>query len=86
MADDAGRDRILEAAEQIFVSLTGHTDFDRDLSLEILPVVLMCLSSDEQDGYVRQLQAFAETNRERLTTPYARYGPGALPRMRAAAT
>lgn len=76
VVDDAGRERILEAAEQIYVSVTGYTEFDRDLSLEVLPVVLRCLSADEQDGYVRQLQAFAETNRERLATLYAGYGPG----------
>ncbi|MFF4733301.1 hypothetical protein ACFY3M_50515 [Streptomyces mirabilis] len=68
--------RVREAAERIFVSLTGYTGYDRDLSEEILPVVLKAVSAEQQDGYVRQLEAFAEANRERLAMLYARYGPG----------
>ncbi|MFE4757888.1 hypothetical protein ACFRIB_48245 [Streptomyces mirabilis] len=68
--------RVLEAAERIFGSLTGYTGYDRDLSEEILPVVLKAVSAEQQDGYVRQLEAFAETNRERLVQLYAQYGPG----------
>ncbi|MCT9113973.1 hypothetical protein [Streptomyces mirabilis] len=68
--------RVREAAERIFVSLTGYTGYDRDLSEEILPVVLKAVSAEQQDGYVRQLEAFAEANRERLVQLYARYGPG----------
>lgn len=68
--------RVLEAAERIFVSLTGHTGYDRDLSQEILTVVLTCVSAEQQDSYVRQLEAFAEANRERLGQLYGKYGPG----------
>ncbi|MFD8222141.1 hypothetical protein ACFV2U_53080 [Streptomyces sp. NPDC059697] len=68
--------RVREIAERIFVSLTGCTGFDRDLSEEILTVVLKCVGAELQDGYVRQLEAFAEANRERLAMLYARYGPG----------
>lgn len=67
---------VLKAAERIYVTLTGYSDFDRDLSREILPVVLKCVSAEERGGYVRQLQAFAETSRERLAKLYAEYGPG----------
>ncbi|MFD7488514.1 hypothetical protein [Streptomyces mirabilis] len=56
--------RVLEAAERTFVSLTGYTGYDRDLSEEILTVVLKCVGAEQQDGYVRQLEAFAEANRE----------------------
>lgn len=58
--------RVLEAAERIFVSLTGTSTYDRDLSEEILHVVLKCVAADDQGGYVRRLEAFAETSRERL--------------------
>ncbi|MFD9286208.1 hypothetical protein ACFWD7_55425 [Streptomyces mirabilis] len=68
--------RVLKAAERIFVSLTGYTGYDRDLSEEILTVVLKCVGAEQQDGYVRQLEAFAEANRERLVQLYARYEPG----------
>lgn len=68
--------RVLDAAERIFVSLTGASTYDRDLSEEILQVVLKCVSVDEQGGYVRRLEAFAETSRERLVKLYSRYGPG----------
>lgn len=78
MVDGAERARILEAAERIFVAMTGHTAFDRDLSHEILSVVVQCLSADEQHSYLDQLEAFAETNHERLATLYARYGPGGI--------
>ncbi|WP_329359975.1 hypothetical protein [Streptomyces sp. NBC_01483] len=67
---------MLDAAERIFVSLTGASTYDRDLSEEILQVVLKCVSVDEQGGYVRRLEAFAETSRERLVKLYSRYGPG----------
>jgi hypothetical protein len=68
--------QVLEAAERIFVSLTGYTGFDRDLSEEILMVVLKCVSAEQQEGYARQLEAFAEANRERLGDLYGKYGPG----------
>lgn len=68
--------RVLEAAERLFVSVTGCTGYDRDLSEEILAVVLKCVSAEEQDGYVRQLEAFAEAKRERLVKLYSLYGPG----------
>ncbi|WP_329359701.1 hypothetical protein [Streptomyces sp. NBC_01483] len=68
--------RVREAAERIFVSLTGYTGYDRDLSEEILPVVRKCVGAEQQDGYVRQLEAFAEANRERLVKLFSRYGPG----------
>jgi hypothetical protein len=68
--------RVLEAAERIFVSLTGHTGYDRDLSQEILTVVLARVSAEQQDGYLQQLEAFAEANRERLGQMYGKYGPG----------
>ena len=68
--------RVLNAAERIFVSLTGCSTYDRGLSEEILQVVLKCVSAEEQGGYVRRLEAFAETSRERLVKLYSRYGPG----------
>ncbi|MGW8688014.1 hypothetical protein ACWGNN_44800 [Streptomyces sp. NPDC055817] len=68
--------RLREAAERIFVSLTGHTDYDRAPSDEILTVVLKCVSAEDQDGYVGQLEAFAEAQRKRLARLYALYGPG----------
>lgn len=68
--------QVLEVAERIFVSLTGYTGFDRDLSEEILTVVLKCVSAEQQEGYVRQLEAFADANRERLGDLYGKYGPG----------
>jgi hypothetical protein len=68
--------QVFEAAERIFVSLTGHTDFDRDLSQEILAVALTTVSAEQQEGYVRQLGAFAEACRERLVQLYGKYGPG----------
>ncbi|MFF2431730.1 hypothetical protein [Streptomyces mirabilis] len=61
--------RVRDAAERIFVSLTGYTGYDRDLSEEILTVVLKCVGAEQQDGYVRQLEAFAEANREHLVRP-----------------
>ncbi|QFZ78418.1 hypothetical protein GFH48_38690 [Streptomyces fagopyri] len=39
-------------------------------------VVLNCVGADDQGGYVRRLEAFAETSRERLVKLYSRYGPG----------
>ena len=68
--------RVLEAAERLFVSVTGCTSYDCDLSEEILAVVLKCVSAEEQDGYVRQLEAFAEAKRDRLAKLYSLYGPG----------
>ncbi|MEN1891273.1 type I-E CRISPR-associated protein Cas7/Cse4/CasC [Streptomyces mirabilis] len=56
--------RVREAAERIFVSLTGYTSYDRDLSEEILPVVLKCVGAEQQDGYVRQLDVFRAGTRE----------------------
>jgi hypothetical protein len=58
------------------VSLTGCTGFDRDLLEEILAVVLKSVSAEKQEGYVGQLEAFAEANRERLGQLYGKYGPG----------
>ncbi|MFJ9590533.1 hypothetical protein [Streptomyces acidicola] len=77
--DSVGQDQVrqvLEAAERIFVSLTGCTAFDRDLSEEILTVVLKSVSAEQQEGYVRQLESFADANRERLGQLYGKYGPG----------
>lgn len=68
--------RVFGAAERIFVSLTGHTGFDGDLSQELLAVVLKCVSAEEQDGYVRQLEVFVEEQGERLSQLYGKYGPG----------
>ncbi|KUN01759.1 hypothetical protein [Streptomyces canus] len=68
--------QVLEAAERIFVSLTGYTGFDRDLSEEILMVVLKCVSAEQQEGYVGQLEACADANRGRLRDLYGKYGPG----------
>ncbi|MFF8028727.1 hypothetical protein ACFZDJ_48260 [Streptomyces sp. NPDC007896] len=42
--------RVSEAAERIFVSLTGCTGYNRDLSEEILTVVLKAVSAEHQDG------------------------------------
>jgi hypothetical protein len=39
--------RVREVAERIFVFLTGHTGYDRDLSQEILAVVLTCVSAEQ---------------------------------------
>ncbi|MFJ9675382.1 hypothetical protein ACIRP5_31895 [Streptomyces sp. NPDC101221] len=77
--DSVGEDQVhqvLDAAARSFVSLTGYAGFDRDLSQEILAVVLKSVSAEDQDGYVRQLEAFAEANRERLGQLYGKYGPG----------
>ncbi|MFF0097177.1 hypothetical protein ACFYSF_45750 [Streptomyces canus] len=77
--DSVGEDQVhqvLEAAERAFVSLTGYTGFDRDLSEEILTVVLKCVSAEQQEGYVGQLEAFADANRGRLGDLYGKYGPG----------
>ncbi|MER6533451.1 hypothetical protein ABT215_06460 [Streptomyces sp900105755] len=49
MVDNVGEEqvlRVLERAERIFVSLTGHTHFGRDLSEEILPLVLKVVSAE----------------------------------------
>ncbi|WP_020124336.1 hypothetical protein [Streptomyces canus] len=67
---------MLQAAERIFASLTGFTGFDPDLSQEILAVVLKSVSAVQQEGYVRQLEAFAEASRERLGQLYGMYGLG----------
>ncbi len=69
-------DRVLAVAEHVFRNLTGYTGFDRDLSEEILMVVLKSVSAEQQEGYVRQLEAFAEASRERLALLYGKYGPG----------
>ncbi len=60
--DTVGEEQVrrVREAERIFVSLTGHTCYSRALSKEILPVVLKSVSVEEQDEYVRQLEAFAE--------------------------
>ncbi|MFD3590014.1 hypothetical protein [Streptomyces sp. NPDC058683] len=79
MVDSVGEEqvlRVLETVERIFVSLTGYTQFDRDLSEEILPVILKAVSAEQQDGYVSRLEAFAADKRERLARLYALYGPG----------
>lgn len=68
--------QVLAAAERIFLSLTGYTGFDLDLSEEILAAVLKSVSVEQQEGYVRQLEAFAEASRERLVQLYGKYGPG----------
>jgi hypothetical protein len=41
--------QVLDAAERISVSLTGYTGFDRDLSQEILAVVLTTVSAEQQN-------------------------------------
>ncbi|MFG2455467.1 hypothetical protein ACGFWE_00025 [Streptomyces sp. NPDC048523] len=77
--DSLGEDqvrKVLEAAERIVVSLTSYAGFDRDLSEEILAVVLKSVGAEEQEGYVRQLEAFADANRERLGQLYGKYAPG----------
>ncbi|MEU9157811.1 hypothetical protein AB0D59_46605 [Streptomyces sp. NPDC048417] len=79
MVDSVGEEqvlRVLEAAERIFVSLTGYTHYDHDLSEEILPVVLKAVGAEQQDGYVSRLETFAADKRERLAQLYALYGPG----------
>ncbi|WP_331744132.1 hypothetical protein OG747_49825 (plasmid) [Streptomyces sp. NBC_01384] len=68
--------RVLEAAERSFVSLTGYSRYDRDLSQEILAVVLKCVGAEQQDGYAEQLEAFAKADRERLVMLFSQYGPG----------
>ncbi|MFF5188816.1 hypothetical protein ACFY30_34460 [Streptomyces sp. NPDC000345] len=77
--DSVGEEQVhhvLEAAERAFVSLTSYTGFDRALSEEILMVVLKSVSAEQQEGYIRQLEAFIEANRERLGQLYGKYGPG----------
>lgn len=69
--------RLLEAAERIFVSVTGYTGYSRDLSENILPVVLKAVNAEQQEGYVQRLEAFADNNRECLAQLYGKYGPGA---------
>lgn len=56
--------------------MTGYTGCDRALSEEILPVVLQCVSAEQQEGYVQRIRAFVDDNRERLTQLYGMYGPG----------
>ncbi|MFJ9011465.1 hypothetical protein [Streptomyces canus] len=76
--DQVGEEQVqhvVEAAERIFVSLTGYTGFDRDLSAEILAVVLKSVSPEQQQDYVRQLESFAEAGRELLAQLYGKYGP-----------
>ncbi|MFE0420413.1 hypothetical protein [Streptomyces tendae] len=77
--DSVGEDQVhqvLDAAERSFLSLTGYAGFDRDLPQEILAVVLKSVRAEEQDGYARQVAAYAEANRERLGQLYGKYGPG----------
>ncbi|MDX3321170.1 hypothetical protein PV415_30125 [Streptomyces sp. ME03-5684b] len=74
--DSVGEDQVHDAAERSFLSLTGYAGFDRDLSEEILAVVLKSVSTEGQDGYARQVEAFAEANRERLGQLYGKYGSG----------
>ncbi|GAA3801102.1 hypothetical protein [Streptomyces chiangmaiensis] len=50
-----------------------RTGYDRDLSEDILLVILKEVSAEQQEGYVRQLEAFAD--REHLKKLYSRYGP-----------
>ncbi|MER5217877.1 hypothetical protein ABT063_47110 [Streptomyces sp. NPDC002838] len=65
------------ATQRIFVSLTGYTGHDPDLSADILQVVLKAVSAEQQEGCLQRLEAFAEDNRERLAQLYGQYGPGA---------
>jgi hypothetical protein len=69
-------ERVLETAARIFVKLTGRTEYSREASLEILPVVLTAVGAEEQAGYVARLEDFAARNRDRLAELYRKYGPG----------
>lgn len=69
-------ERVLETAERIFAELTGRSDYCRETSLEMLPVVLRAVSAEQQAGYVAQLEDFAARNRGRLMELYSKYLPG----------
>ncbi|MFE4758671.1 hypothetical protein ACFRIB_52510 [Streptomyces mirabilis] len=56
--------------------MTGYTGYSRDLSENILLVVLKAVNAEQQEGYVQRLEAFADNNRERLAQLYGKYGPG----------
>ncbi len=77
--DEASREQVeqvLAMAERIFTELTGRTDYSREASLEILPVVLTAVAAEDQAGYIAQLEDFATRNRDRLSELYRKYGPG----------
>lgn len=69
-------EQVLAMAERIFTELTGRTDYSREASLEILPVVLTAIAAEDQADYIAQLEAFATRNRDWLAELYRKYGPG----------
>ncbi|WP_316782961.1 hypothetical protein [Streptomyces sasae] len=75
-------ERVLEAATRIFHGLTGRSGYSREMSVEILSVVLGAVSAEERGGYVAELESFAARNQGRLAELYRKYGPGgALSRL-----
>lgn len=78
--------RVLDAAERSFVPLTGYAGFDRDLSQEILAVVLKSVSAEDQDGYARHWRPSPKPTVNALVSCTGSTGRAGSSRTKAAAT
>ncbi|MFF4244618.1 hypothetical protein ACFYY2_09090 [Streptomyces sp. NPDC001822] len=68
-------ERAKVAVAPVYLTFSGSSDLDPEVSDEVLTAVLGTMSVVGRVGYAGQLEQFAGTERERLARLYARYGP-----------
>ncbi|MFE7753169.1 hypothetical protein [Streptomyces sp. NPDC057428] len=68
-------ERAKVAVTPLYLTFSGSSDLDPEVSDEVLNAVLGTMSVVGRVGYAGQLERFAETGRERLARLYAQYGP-----------
>ncbi|MEU9774961.1 hypothetical protein [Streptomyces sp. NPDC047968] len=69
-------ERARVAATPLYLSFTTVSDFDPEVSEQVLTAVLATMGARERAGYAGRLAGFAAEHRERLERLFARYGPG----------
>ncbi|WSI35840.1 hypothetical protein OG206_30480 [Streptomyces sp. NBC_01341] len=68
-------ERAKVAVTPVYLTFSGSSDLDPEVSDEVLTAVLGTMSVVGRVGYAGQLERFAQAERERLARLYARYGP-----------
>ncbi|WP_432066081.1 hypothetical protein [Streptomyces sp. C10-9-1] len=69
-------ERARVAATPLYLSFSTVSDFDPEVSEQVLTAVLATMGARERAGYAGRLAGFAAEHREQLERLFARYGPG----------
>ncbi|MFF4454107.1 hypothetical protein [Streptomyces goshikiensis] len=69
-------ERAQVAVTPLYLSFTSVSDFDPEVTSEVLTAILGTMTSRQRAGYAGRLTEFSSAHRARLERLYTEYGPG----------